>query len=32
LAYPVFVEASGKYVAQFEHTVYIDKDGPIVLT
>jgi len=31
-AYPVFVEASGKYVAQFEHTVYIDKDGPIVLT
>jgi len=32
LAYPVFVEASGKYVAQFEHTVYIDKDGPVVLT
>ena len=32
LAYPVFVEASGKYVAQSEHTVYIDKDGPIVLT
>lgn len=32
LAYPVFVEASGKWVAQSEHTVYIDKDGPVVLT
>jgi len=32
LAYPVFVEASREWVAQFEHTVYIDKDGPVVLT
>jgi len=32
LAYPVFVEASGEWVAQFEHTVYIDKDGPVILT
>jgi len=32
MAYPVFVEASGEWVAQFEHTVYIDKDGAVVLT
>jgi len=32
LAYPVFIEASGEWVAQSEHTVYIDKDGPVVLT
>jgi len=32
MAYPVFVEASGKEVAQAEHTVYIDEDGPVVLT
>jgi len=32
LAYPVFVEASGEWVAQSEHTVYIDKDGSVVLT
>jgi methionyl aminopeptidase len=31
-SYPVFVEASGKYVAQAEHTVYIDKNGAVVLT
>jgi len=31
-AYPVFVEASRKIVAQSEHTVYIDKDGAVVLT
>ncbi len=32
LAYPVFIEASGEWVAQSEHTVYIDKNGPVVLT
>ncbi|MCW4019935.1 MAG: type II methionyl aminopeptidase, partial [Candidatus Bathyarchaeota archaeon] len=32
LVYSVFVEASRKYVAQSEHTVYVDKDGAIVLT
>jgi len=32
MAYPVFIEASGKWVAQFEHTVYIGKDGAVVLT
>jgi methionyl aminopeptidase len=32
MAYPVFVEASGEWVVQSEHTVYIDKDGPVVLT
>ena len=32
MAYPVFVEESGQWVAQFEHTVYIDKNGAIVLT
>jgi len=32
MAYPVFIEASRKYVAQAEHTVYIEKDEAIVLT
>lgn len=32
MAYPVFVEASGKVVAQAEHTVLIEKDGCRVLT
>jgi len=32
MAYPVFIEASGGWVAQFEHTVYIDKSGAVVLT
>jgi methionyl aminopeptidase len=32
VAYPVFVEASRKNVAQSEHTVLIDKDRAIVLT
>ncbi|MEM2715063.1 MAG: type II methionyl aminopeptidase, partial [Candidatus Bathyarchaeia archaeon] len=32
MAYPVFIEASLKPVVQAEHTVYVDKDGPIVLT
>jgi methionyl aminopeptidase len=32
ISYPVFVEASGKPVAQAEHTVLIVKDGCIVLT
>ena len=32
MAYPVFVEESGQWVAQFEHTVYIDKNGAVVLT
>jgi len=32
IAYPVFVEPSGEWVAQSEHTVYIDKDGAVVLT
>jgi len=32
MAYPVFVEASGKLVAQAEHTVLIEKDGCRVLT
>lgn len=31
-AYPVFVEASGKPVAQAEHTVLIVEDGCLVLT
>ena len=31
-AYPVFIEASGKPVAQAEHTVLVVKDGCIVLT
>jgi len=32
VAYPVFVEPSGEWVAQSEHTVYIDKSGAVVLT
>jgi len=32
MAYPVFIEASGEWVAQSEHTVYMSKNGPIVLT
>jgi len=32
IAYPVFVEASGKPVAQAEHTVLIIEDGCLVLT
>ncbi len=32
MAYPVFVEASGRFVAQAEHTVYVEKEGAIVLT
>jgi len=32
MAYPVFVEVSGKKVAQAEHTVYMEKDGPVVVT
>ncbi len=32
MAYSVFVEASGRCVAQSEHTVYVDKDGVVTLT
>ncbi|MDI6690537.1 MAG: type II methionyl aminopeptidase [Candidatus Bathyarchaeota archaeon] len=32
MGYPVFVEASGKPVAQAEHTVLIVKDGSLILT
>jgi len=32
MTYPVFVEASRQYVAQAEHTVYVEKDGAVVLT
>jgi len=32
MAYPVFIEGSGKPVAQAEHTVMIVKDGCLVLT
>jgi methionyl aminopeptidase len=32
MSYPVFVEASGKPVAQAEHTILVVKDGCIVLT
>ncbi len=32
MSYPIFVEASGKPVAQAEHTVFITKDGYEVLT
>jgi methionine aminopeptidase len=32
MQYPVFVEASGKTVAQAEHTVLIVEDGCEVLT
>ncbi len=31
-AYPVFVEVSREKVAQAEHTVCIDEEGPVVLT
>jgi len=31
-AYPVLVEASGAMVSQFEHTVFVTEDGPIVTT
>jgi len=32
MAYPVFIEASGKPVAQAEHTILIVRDGCVVLT
>jgi methionyl aminopeptidase len=32
MSYPVFIEASGKPVAQAEHTILVVKDGCIVLT
>jgi methionine aminopeptidase len=32
MQYPIFVEASGKMVAQAEHTVLIVEDGCVVLT
>jgi len=32
MSYPVFIEASGKPVAQAEHTVLVVKDGCMVLT
>jgi len=32
MPYPVFVEATGKPVAQAEHTVLVTKDGCVVLT
>ena len=32
ISYPVFVEASGKPVAQAEHTILVVKDGCVVLT
>lgn len=32
MSYPVFVEATGKWVAQSEHTVYVDKNGPVITT
>jgi len=32
MAYPVFIEASGKPVAQAEHTLLVVKDGCMVLT
>jgi len=32
MAYPVFVEVSRKRIAQAEHTVLVDKEGPVVLT
>jgi len=31
-AYPTLVEASGKPVAQFEHTMALDEDGLVILT
>jgi len=32
MSYPIFVEASGKPVAQAEHTVFVDEKGIVVLT
>ncbi|MFB0501490.1 MAG: type II methionyl aminopeptidase, partial [Candidatus Bathyarchaeia archaeon] len=32
MSYPVFIEASGKLVAQAEHTILVVKDGCVVLT
>lgn len=32
MSYHVFIEASRQYVAQSEHTVYVDKNGAVVLT
>ena len=32
ISYPTFIEASGKPVAQAEHTILIEKDGCVVLT
>jgi methionyl aminopeptidase len=32
MSYPVFIEASGKPVAQAEHTVLMKEDGCEVLT
>jgi len=32
ISYPVFIEASGKPVAQAEHTILVMKDGGMVLT
>ncbi|UCD26203.1 MAG: type II methionyl aminopeptidase [Candidatus Bathyarchaeota archaeon] len=32
ISYPVFIEASGKPVAQAEHTILVTKDGGLVLT
>jgi len=32
MGYPIFIEASGKPVAQAEHTVLIVEDGCLVLT
>ncbi|MCW4001610.1 MAG: type II methionyl aminopeptidase [Candidatus Bathyarchaeota archaeon] len=32
ISYPVFIEASGKPVAQAEHTILVMKDGGLVLT
>ncbi|MFQ5711940.1 MAG: M24 family metallopeptidase [Candidatus Geothermarchaeales archaeon] len=31
-AYPILVEKSGKPVAQFEHTVVVREEGPLILT
>jgi methionine aminopeptidase len=32
MSYPMFIEASGKPVAQAEHTVLVSGDGCVVLT
>ncbi len=32
MGYPMLREANNQLVSQHEHTVYIDKDGPIVIT